>query len=211
MPDEPTNKRTIAFFDGQNLFHHAKAAFGYKHPNYCPLSLATRVCEAKGFNLQRIHFYTGVPSLEDQPLWHHFWSAKLLAMSRQGIITFSRPLRYRRKTFQISDGIEIERTVAEEKGIDVRIAIDVIRMARRNELDVALVFSQDQDFSEVADEIRQIAKDQSRWINITSAFPHSRTESNHRGIQKTDWFKIDRTLYDKCVDARDYRPKRDRR
>lgn len=29
MPTEPATKRVVAFFDGQNLFHHAKAAFGY--------------------------------------------------------------------------------------------------------------------------------------------------------------------------------------
>lgn len=29
MPDEPPIKRTIAFVDGQNLFHAAKEAFGY--------------------------------------------------------------------------------------------------------------------------------------------------------------------------------------
>lgn len=31
---EPQVKRTIAFFDGQNLFHAAKEAFGYPYPNY---------------------------------------------------------------------------------------------------------------------------------------------------------------------------------
>lgn len=29
MPDEPLIKRTVAFFDGQNLFHATKEAFGY--------------------------------------------------------------------------------------------------------------------------------------------------------------------------------------
>ena len=27
-------KRAYASFDGQNLFHHAKAAFGYPYPNW---------------------------------------------------------------------------------------------------------------------------------------------------------------------------------
>jgi hypothetical protein len=34
MVIEPPVKRAIAFFDGQNLFHHAKAAFGYTYPNF---------------------------------------------------------------------------------------------------------------------------------------------------------------------------------
>jgi hypothetical protein len=31
---EPTLKRAWAFFDGQNLYHAAKEAFGYRLPNY---------------------------------------------------------------------------------------------------------------------------------------------------------------------------------
>ncbi len=33
MPYEPTVKRTIAYFDGQNLFWAAKEAFGHSYPN----------------------------------------------------------------------------------------------------------------------------------------------------------------------------------
>jgi len=96
--------------------------------------------------------------------------------------------------------------VGEEKGVDVRMAIDIMRMVRQNLLDVALLFSQDQDFSEVADEVRAVAREQRRWIKIASAFPFSPTASNRRGINKTDWIAIDRTLYDACIDGRDYRP-----
>ena len=95
----------------------------------------------------------------------------------------------------------------EEKGIDVRIALDVIRLAHRQAYDVALVLSQDQDLSEVAEEIRAIAREQGRWIKIASAFPFSPTTRNRRGIAKTDWVRIDRAIYDTCLDRRDYRPK----
>lgn len=97
---------------------------------------------------------------------------------------------------------------AEEKGIDVRIALDVIRMAHRREYDVALIFSQDQDLSEVASEVRVIAKEQERWIKIASAFPVSPAARNRRGINLTDWIQIDRITYDTCLDARDYRTRR---
>jgi uncharacterized LabA/DUF88 family protein len=208
MPVEPTVKRTVAFFDGQNLFHHVQEAFGYHYPNYSPLALATWICGRNGFSLQEIRFYTGIPNPEDDAFWNSFWSAKLLAMSRMGIKTFSRPLRYRPRTIKISDGIEYSTVVGEEKGIDVRMALDVIRMVRKEELDVALIFSQHQDFSELADEIRAIAKEQDRWIKIASAFPSSPGARNVRGINKTDWIRIDRAAYDACIDPRDYRPKK---
>jgi hypothetical protein len=68
-------------------------------------------------------------------------------------------------------------------------------------------FNPDQDLSEVADEIRQIARQQLRWIRIACAFPSSPASPNRRGINGTDWIKIDRATYDACLDPRDYRPK----
>jgi len=84
----------------------------------------------------------------------------------------------------------------------------VVSLARRQALDVALVFSQDQDLSEVADEIREIARQQGRWIKMASAFPASPVYGNRRGINGTDWIRIERAEYDACLDRRDYRPKR---
>lgn len=128
-------------------------------------------------------------------------------MGRQDIRTYSRLLRYRNKRVKLPDGTFHSYLAGEEKGIDVRIALDVIRMAHRNEYDVALIFSQDQDLSEVADEIRTISREQDRWIKVASAFPSSPTSINRRGIEKTDWIRIDRATYDACVDTRDYRRK----
>ena len=95
----------------------------------------------------------------------------------------------------------------DEKGIDVRLALDVIRLGHRQDYDVAWIFSQDQDLSEVADEIRVISQEQNRWIKIACAYPVSPTYANKRGINRTDWVKIDRAMYDRCIDPRDYRSK----
>ena len=207
MPPEPTTKRTVAFVDGQNLFYAARDAFGHTYPNYDVPALARAVCAAKGWHPIQVRFYTGIPDVSDNPFWNPFWVNKLRTMSWQGAYVFSRPLRYRERKVKLPDGTEHTFLVGEEKGIDVRIAIDVIRMAHRREYDVALIFSQDQDLSEVAEEIRTIAAEQGRWIKIASAFPSSPTSLNRRGIEKTDWIRIERATYDACLDRRDYRPK----
>jgi len=203
MPPEPAVKRAVAFIDGQNLFHAAREAFGYTWPNYDVLALAGSVTKAAGWALDRVRFYTGIPKTD--PRWNRFWSAKLLAMSRQGVIVYSRPLRYRNKRVKLPDGTEHAFLTGEEKGIDVRIALDVIRGAHRREYDVAIVFSQDQDLSEAADEVRVISQEQGRWIKMACAFPSSPTSRNRRGINKTDWVRIDRATYEACLDASDYR------
>ncbi len=206
MPPEPATKRTIAFIDGQNLYYSVREAFGYTYPNYDVQTLARKICLSQGWQLIQTRFYTGVPAANDNPFWHEFWSRKLAVLGRQGVHTFSRPLRYRNKRVTLPDRTEHTFLTGEEKGIDVRIALDVIGMAHHNEYDVALIFSQDQDLSEVAEEIRVIAQEQNRWIKVACAFPHSPTSRNRRGIEKTDWIRIDRATYDGCLDRRDYRP-----
>jgi uncharacterized LabA/DUF88 family protein len=203
----PDPIRAVAFFDGQNLFHSAKKAFGYTFPNYDPKALAREVCKAQGWHLVEARFYTGVPDPADNAFWNHFWVAKCAQMGRDGVYIYTRPLRYRNKTVKLPDGSEYSFLDGDEKGIDVRIALDIIRLANEGAYDVALVFCRDQDLSEVADELRTISLSTSRWIKMASAFPFSPV-SKVRGIEKTDWFKIERSLYDNCIDKRDYRPKK---
>lgn len=203
-PEPPSTVRAIVLVDGQNLFHCAREAFGYTSPNYDVLKLAQWVCKSKGWHLAEARFYTGIPSDRDDPKWNTFWSGKLLATSRQGVITYSRTLRYREKKIAIKAGASLVQLVGEEKGIDVRMAIDLIRMAHRNRYDVAVVFSQDQDLSEVANEIQQISREQRRWLRMASAYPVGGRATNTRGIDKTDWIPIDRASYDSCIDPYDY-------
>lgn len=208
MVKEPSEKRAAVFIDGQNLFYAVKKAFGYSYPNYDPKALAELICQRRSWTLTKIFFYTGIPNSYDDPFWNHFWTAKLAVMGTRGIRTFSRSLRYRNQTIILPDGKSTTVLIGQEKGIDIRIALDIVRLARENEYDVALIFSQDQDLSEAVDEVKTIALQQKRWIKVACAFPHSPTSENHRGINGTDWFKIERPFYDLCLDPNDYRLKK---
>ena len=171
--------------------------FGCTFPDYDISALAKALTARQGWALAGVRFYTGIPDAADKAQWHHFWTAKLAVMGRQGVGEF--------RTVRLRDGTSHVVLTGEEKGIDVRIALDVIAGAHRGAYDVALILSQDQDLSEVATEIRVIAREQDRWIKIASAFPVSPAASNRRGINSTDWIPIDRALYDRCLDRRDYR------
>jgi uncharacterized LabA/DUF88 family protein len=207
MFTEPAIKRAVIFVDGQNLFYAARNAFGHTFPNYDVAALAAAVCQKQNWNLTQVRFYTGIPDATDDARWNHFWTAKLAQMGRQGIHVFSRALRYRNQTVNLPDGQSHTFLVGQEKGVDVRLALDIVSLAYQNAYDVALIFSQDQDLSEVADEIKEVARQQDRWIKTACAFPSSPASSNRRGINGTDWIKIDRATYDACLDPRDYRPK----
>ena len=207
MPTEPQIKRAIAFVDGQNLFYAAKNAFGHHYPNYDVAALAASLCKTRGWQLDEVRFYSGIPDAADDAFWNHFWTAKLAQMGRQNIRVFSRPLRYRNQVIRLPNGQSHTFLVGQEKGVDVRLALDIVSLAYKRAYDIALVMSQDQDLSEVADEVREIARQQNRWLKMASAFPASPASQNRRGINGTDWIKIDRAIYDGCLDTRDYRPK----
>jgi uncharacterized LabA/DUF88 family protein len=207
MPAVPNPIRAVSFVDGQNLFHSAKAAFGYRFPNYDVIALSKAICTSKGWHLDQTRFYTGVPDKADNAFWNHFWVAKGAQMGREGVHVFTRPLRYRNKEIKLPDGTTHTFLDGDEKGIDLRLALDVIRLAHQKTFDVALLFCRDQDLSELADEVKVISKEQARWIKVASAYPSSPAVKHFRGIDHTDWCQIDRATYDACIDKRDYCPK----
>ena len=208
MMNEPTSKRTIAYVDGQNLFNSAKEAFGYHYPNYNIRRLTETICKQKRWDLTAVHFYTGIPDPDIDPNRHHFWVAKLAAMGTRNVKTFSRSISYTDQLVTLPDGFETTTLVSREKGIDVRLALDIVRDALDDLYDVAVVFSQDQDLSEVADELRKISIRDDRWIKIACAYPQSPTSRNRQGINGTDWIPINRSTYDTCLDPNDYRRKK---
>ena len=59
-------------------------------------------------------------------------------MGRQGVRVFSRPLRYRNRVVQLPNGSKHSFLAGEEKGVDVRIALDTIRLARNKEYDAGI-------------------------------------------------------------------------
>ena len=193
MATEPKVKRAVVFFDGQNLFCTARECFGYTFPNYDPHALAAHVCNSMGWKLVEVRFYTGLPERKADPR-RAFWENKLAHVGRKGAFIYSRDTRHN-----------------QEKGIDIRIALDVVGKALRQDLDVAVIFSQDADFSEVADEVRWIAASQRRWIKMACAYPDAgaaRKKGQYsRGIPGTDWIRRSKAEYDACIDPLDHRPK----
>jgi len=200
MTSAPAVKRAIASVDGQNLFAAARDAFGLVTPCHRPALLAQRVAAREGWDLAEVRSYTGVPARQDDPRLHAWWTARLRRMRTEGVIVTARPLRRRRKRARLDDGRKVEFTVLQEKGIDVRIALDVVDAVLRGRCDVVLVFSQDQDFAELAEEVRVIAREQRRWVKIASAYPVGPGTRNTRGIDRTDWIRIDRCLFESCTD-----------
>lgn len=186
------------------------AAFGHHHPNYDIKKLVETVVIKDGWISQEIRFYTGVPRPIDDAFWNQTWSAKLAAMGRSGVKITKRDLRYHDEKINLSDGTIGSKRVAREKGIDIRIALDLVSLARTKAFDVAVIFSQDQDLAEAVVEAKAIAKEVDHIAEFWCAYPVSDLCSNLRGIDKTTWIRIEESTYNSCLDPRDYRPQRRR-
>jgi len=200
MPD----LKTIVFMDGQNIYHLAKTAWAprppqgwtpYSFPSYDVEKLANILTtKSSGRILQQIRFYTGVPESSQSSLWHGFWSNKLRHIGNQGIYIY-------RGRINLS---------GQEKGVDVSLAIDLIKLTYEKAYDVAIiVISGDWDFGPAVKLAKEIAKDQQRNLAFESIFPCEVTQHAWnrlpRGVPGTTWSYIDKPTYDACYDTHDYR------
>lgn len=207
MSEAHRPKYAMAFIDGQNLFQHAMKAFGHFHPNYDPKKLHAMVCAKNGWTPNLVRFYTGVPDHVHDPMWASYWANRVLAMKRAGIHVTTRPLRYHVEEVEL-DGQKTSVVTPQEKGIDIRLALDLVSCAISGQFDVAVVYSQDQDQAETVREVREIGKKLGREFEIACAFPFGPNASVKRGIDKTMWIRIEEADYNACLDPYDYRPKK---
>lgn len=204
MAGELEIRRAVTFIDGQNLYHAARKCFDRPIPDYDVVALSEAVCAIKGWHLVQVRFYTGIHRKEKNQYWHEFWAVKLNVLRRgSNVHVFSQYLSYHDQATIVA-GREVKRPVAVEKGIDLRLGLDAVRLAREQAYDEAIIFSQDADLAEVAKEIRQIAREQSRFIGVSSAFPENAELRHENGIPRTSWIPIDHDIYANCLDRRDY-------
>ena len=193
--------RTIVFIDGQNLYHLAKRAWGsdasseYSWPSYDVEKLShALVNETYDGTLAEIRLYTGVPDPKagsKQEFWYGFWLNKIRHLRRQGIYVYRG---------RVNVG-------GQEKGVDVSLAVDLIRATYDYQYEAAIILSQDSGFGPAIRLAKQIAKGQGRMLAFESRYPVGPGSRSRRGVPGTTWRPIDKETYDACQDSRDYRPK----
>ena len=196
--------RTIVFIDGQNLYHLARKAWAdprrspdnrsspYAWPSYDVEMLARAlVLQTSGRTLEETRFYTGVPNRRADPFRHGFWSNKIGYLKSQGIYVYRGRVN----------------TGGQEKGVDVSLAVDLVRATYDQRYEVAIIVSQDSDFGPAVRLSKEIAQEQERMLHFESCYPVGPGSRSRRGIPGTKWVPIDQATYDACHDPRDYRPK----
>jgi uncharacterized LabA/DUF88 family protein len=149
--------RVAVFIDWQNTWHAAREAFGWtdfpnEYGNYSPLRLAELVTERNGRRaggqLVRVNIHRGLPSNKHDPRSYgavRRQAQAWISESSELVVPRLRPLRYY--------GKEAE---PREKGVDVDMAVEAIRVVMSNRCDVAILFSHDTDLLPVIDAIAEL-------------------------------------------------------
>lgn len=144
--------RVTVFIDYQNVYHLARAAFGHEsNPDknighVHPLLVGELLCdlgrsEFADRQLAGVRVYQGLPDSRSGADLVRFTSRQLAGWERsEDVVVKTRPLAYYETT---SKGRAKWR--AQEKGVDVMLAVDLVDMARTDAYDTAVVFSADTD------------------------------------------------------------------
>lgn len=169
VPPRPKPTRVVLFIDGQNLYNRCKDHFGWPWADPILLGEAlVRADQAKygadSHVLSGVRFYTGIHDPNRRPVDHGKMQRRLQAYEARGIYTVAVPVAYKRQGL---------RWRAREKGVDVRIAIDLLRLAQKGLYDVAIVVSEDSDLNEAIRDVYEL-RDYERWIAVENALPYSR-------------------------------------
>jgi len=194
LPAKPAILRTVVFIDGENLRKTCYALFGW---GWChPLLLAQELTDVKPDRvLVQCRYYTGVPDPNVDPTRAAKMTRRLNAYQQAGVHVVRRTLKYANEwrianppassssasiaigtggTASVAPGVTVQAQqvlVGREKGIDTRLALDLIRLAVDNVYDVAVVVSGDSDIDEAVQEVLDLRTALARWIAVENGVP----------------------------------------
>lgn len=170
--------RVVCFLDGANLYRHLRSTFGRGAVGLPELCRAL----TQGRRLVEWRYYAAALPSGTTPAHrtNHEAQQRLFAfIQRQprAVLCLGR--------FQLDD-----QGVIREKGVDVRLAVDLVRLAAEDRYDVALLFSGDSDLVPAVETVRDLY-----GKRVELALPRVRA---YHLLQITDaYLEITAELYDR--------------
>ncbi len=171
-PHTPPRQNAAVFFDGRNIRYAATRVFGCKSfADFHPGRLAGWLCARQGWRLVSTRFYIGVPA-DGRVVGGetaNAWQERASRWEQSGVHVCTRTLAGNNR----------------ERGIDLRIGFDMLRVFRTLPVSVIVIASADQDFREAVAELRDEAALHRRGLTIATIFPQQGA-SHGRGIDTAD-------------------------
>jgi uncharacterized LabA/DUF88 family protein len=205
--------KVLVFIDGQNVYKRCESL--YRHGVCHPLLLADRLIG--GRKLVGVRYYSGVHDPTVNPSGRSQSDRRHNLMRRTGVTVVERPLRYRWEWGfdpsalpdpRVSQGQRMQITVtpyqrAREKGIDLTIGLDVVDLAHRGHMDVAIVVSSDNDLCEAARSTHDVTRARGRVSVEAAVFNEGRSAVLLRHYDYTH--QLRRPDFEASRDSFDYR------
>jgi len=147
-------KKAFVFIDGGNFYFKLKESLSKSDKKYSLLKFNFgKFCEwlSEPNQLVEIHYYLGAVKrrINDEKSEKMYADQQRLFRKLQSqniIISLGQLIRHPDKTYH-------------EKGVDVRLAVEMIRFARQNKYDIAYLLSSDTDLVPAVEEIQSIGKE----------------------------------------------------
>jgi uncharacterized LabA/DUF88 family protein len=169
VPERPDKLRVVVFIDGQNFYNECRRIF--RHGETHPHLLGEEICGSQfGTDrvLQEVRFYTGIHDSRREPLKNSYMQKRIRVMKQNDVTTFSRPLKYGEEIVEDrgQPGTYKRMWKGREKGVDVRIALDMVMMAVENKYEIASLASNDSDLEEAINDVFEIRQVAEKWMTV---------------------------------------------
>lgn len=141
-------KRVTVFIDEENVYRRARKTFDQENSNkdvgrVDALKLSELLVERMPprfegqRQLEEVRVYTGIPNQQMDFERYKSFRSRTAIWEKQGCVVKARRLRYS------------DKGPPRQKGVDVQLAVDVVRLAVLGRLDVAIIVSTDTDLEPV--------------------------------------------------------------
>lgn len=172
------NKKAIVFVDANNWYHNIK--YWFKPSNVDITKVSNLISAEKNLDILEVRWYISMPSIKDDPLTYKIQRTFLGHLQKKGVKIITRKLqrlstkelkKKRQDLLSSWDLCEKCKPIVEEsfldisdynqkeKGVDVWIAIDMVKEAINNNIDCAVLISGDADFVPALNLIKEIKKE----------------------------------------------------
>jgi len=195
-------EKLILFLDDKNFYNGARRAFFldtdfHFYGQIKPIELANLICSRPSVTHRQLHqvrIYTGLPDSTKEPKTYAANIKQCEAWRKAGAEVITRTLRYPN---------DWPNSKAQQKGIDVALAVDLVTLAIDGKYDVGVIASTDSDLRPALEYVTQ--KRGTRCHIEVAAWSSPRTKSRLSIPGSNLWCHwLHNTDYDAVADLVDY-------
>jgi len=195
-------ERLVLFLDDKNFYNGARRAFfSNSDPHFYgqinPLELGNLICSRPSKTrrqLQEVRVYTGLPDATKEPKTYSAHMKQCARWRKDGVEVTTRVLRYPQ---------DWPNSKAQQKGVDVALAVDFVALAIDSFYDVGVIASTDADLRPA---LEYVIKKCRNKCHVEVAAWFTQQTKNRLSIPGINiWcHRLNRTDYDAIADLTDY-------